>query len=283
LGDLEEEVLAGAEPEAIGNKQYLSNFTSNMKKSSITVILALLCFFAYAQDIPDQPDFSYPIGDYAGILTSEQKEELSKKLKDYEDSSSTYIHIITVKTLDHKEVGAFTRELFNRWQMHAKGKCILLVADLKEHRYGIAESAELENKIPDEAAEMLEDKFIKPNFREKRYYKGLEDATNCIIGLISGTYTLDQLKTENNSSVFVLIVCMFLSLFFVVPFIQFKSFNNAHIGTKKKDFVSTIMFMNSFGAGSKSGYDDFSKSNGTFVGRGFGGFGSGGGGAAGSW
>ena len=252
-------------------------------KNSITLLLALVCFLGYGQDIPEHPDFSYPIGDYAGILTSEQKEELSKKLKDYQDSTSTYIHIITLKTLDHKEIAPYTRELFNKWEMQNKGKCILLLADMKEHRYGIAESKELETKIPDEAAEMLEDRFIKPNFREKRYYKGLEDATNCIIGLISGTYTLDQLKTESNSSVFILIVCMFLALFFVIPFIQFKSFKNAHIGTKKQDFISTIMFMNSFGAASKAGYDDFSKSNGTFVGRGFGGFGNGGGGAAGTW
>ena len=253
-------------------------------KYSFTVIFALVCFFAYSQDIPQQPDFSYPIGDYAGILTSEQREELSKKLKDYEDSTSTYIHIITVKTLDHKEVTSFTRELFNKWSMQqSKGKCILLVADLKEHRYGIAESAELENKIPDEAAEMLEDRFIKPNFREKRYYKGLEDATNCIIGLISGTYSLEQLKTESNNSVFILIVCMFLALFFIIPFIQYKSFKNAHIGTKRKDFISSMLFMNSFGAASKAGYDDFSKSNGTFIGRGFGGFGGGGGGASGTW
>jgi|GEM_PF-6009601 len=252
-------------------------------KHSFTVIFALFYFFACAQDIPQQPDFSYPISDYAGILTSEQKEELSKKLKDYQDSTSTYIHIITVKTLNHKEVAPYTRELFNKWKMQSKGKCILLVADLKEHRYGIAESPELENKIPDEAAEMLEDRFIKPNFREKRYYKGLEDATNCIIGLISGTYTLDQLKTESNGSVFVLIVCMFLVLFFVIPFIQYKSFKSAHIGTKRQDFVSGMMFMNSFGAASKAGYDDFSKANGTFVGRGFGGFGGGGGGASGSW
>jgi uncharacterized protein len=248
-----------------------------------------------AQEFPEPMNPPRLVNDFAGLLNSNQNKMLEDKLRNYYDTTSTQIAIVTLKSIGGADAGQYAPELAERWGIGQAGKdngLVILVA-LQEREIRIATGYGLEPTVTDAASRRIIENYIKPNFRRENYFEGLDQSTSIIMSLAAGEFEADKLRGSEGESV-APVFLIFLVLFFLVilPLMRHRAAKKAHFGKKPLDFFTTMMLMNAMRGKRGGGFGDFKGGRGGFGGfgggggGGFGGFGGGsfgGGGAGGSW
>lgn len=246
------------------------------------------------QEIPDRPNPPRLVNDFAGLLSSTEVNSLERKLVAYNDSTTTQIAIVIVKTLSGYDKGDYAQRLAEKWGIGKQGSnngVLILVKTKTTDSKGevfIAQGYGLEGVIPDITAAEIVDYEILPAFRIEDYFGGLNNATSIIMALARGEFSAGQYGMSNNKSsgkgmpVGVIVFIIFI----IVALIGGKKggSNNKNISSGGLPLWLLLSMMGS-GRGSHSGsWGGFS--GGGSSGGGFGGFGGGsfgGGGAGGSW
>ena len=264
----------------------------------IIYLAFLVCIISvnsvFAQDIPDRPVPPRLVNDFAGILTSEEAGMLEHKLDAFNDSTSTQIAIVIVKSLDGYDKGDYAQRLGEKWGVGQKNKnngVLILVKPKTSGSSGevfIAQGYGAEGVLPDLTCSDIVDNELIPAFKSGNYYTGLDDATNTIMALMRGEYTAAdyEKKFKKSSRGDIPFGVIIFIIFIIIAIFSGKSGggNNKNIGSGGLPFWLLLGMMGS-GRGSQGGsWGGFSGGGGG--GGGFGGFGGGsfgGGGAGGSW
>ncbi|HPS63628.1 MAG TPA: TPM domain-containing protein, partial [Bacteroidales bacterium] len=127
-------------------------------------LLAVLSGFfstTLAQDIPVRPDPPRLVNDFAGILSQEDASRLEQKLVIFNDSTSTQITIVIVKSLNGYDKNDFAQRLGQLWGVGQKGKnngAVVLVKPKYPGEKGeasIQTGYGLEGVIPDALAKRI--------------------------------------------------------------------------------------------------------------------------------
>jgi uncharacterized protein len=269
-------------------KSLLVNKVSFMKRFSIIIILFHLLFsFSFSQ-IPEKPNPPRLLNDYVGLLNDNDKNTLEKKLVDFEKETSTQIVIVIVDELGAYDKAQFTYELGEKWGVGQKGFNNGVVIMLKPHGMQgqrhtfIASGYGLEPVLTDAVCKRIVEMEMIPEFRENRFYEGLNKAVDVIMGLATKEFPAEEYmqKTENEPVWPVLItIIIFVVLAIISRFMRVRKYSSIN----SIPFWTAFLLMSSTGRHSGS-YGSFSSGSGGF--SGFGGFGGGsfgGGGAGGSW
>jgi uncharacterized protein len=244
-----------------------------------------------AQDIPARPDPPKLVNDFAGVLNADEIQALERKLVAFNDSTSTQIVLVTVKSLNNYDKIEFARLIGEQWGVGQKGKnngAVIIVKPKYGNEKGeacIQTGYGLEGAIPDALAKRIVDNEMIPNFRNGNYYAGLESATSTMISLAKGEYTADQYtkRTSKKSSPYGLLIPLII-IGVVFMLIRGSRAQGMSVG-KSLPFWTAFWLLGSMGRGNSGSWNDFSSGSGG-GGGGFGGFGGGsfgGGGAGGSW
>jgi uncharacterized protein len=261
--------------------------------------LTVICFtitanLIFGQEIPERPDPPRLVNDFAGLLTANEINSLERKLVAFNDSTSTQIAIVIVKTLSGYDKSDYAQRLGEKWGIGQKGSnngVLILVKPKSSDSNGevfIAQGYGLEGAIPDITCGEIVDYEILPAFRIDDYFGGLNNATNIIMSLARGEFTADHYrnsgrKSEGKGSPAGVIIFIIIIIIAVISGKKGGS-NNKNISSGGLPLWLLLSMMNS-GRGSHSGsWGGFS--GGGSSGGGFGGFGGGsfgGGGAGGSW
>jgi uncharacterized protein len=242
-----------------------------------------------AQDIPAPPNPPRLVNDFAGVLSTQEREALERKLVAFDDSTSNQISIVIVKSLGGYDISEYTFALGRQWGIGQRGKNngILLVWSPSDRSYFIAPGYGLEGAIPDVIAGRIGDQYLAPNFKNNQFYQGLDEATTALMQRASGEFTADpdsrrntQQGQDSGPPVFLIIIIIFIIIWL---------FNRRNRGGGNRGnrggWGGPVFFPYSTfgGSGSRSG-GNFG--GGGFGGGGFGGFGGGsfgGGGAGGKY
>lgn len=248
------------------------------------------------QEIPARPEPPRLVNDFAGILSAEETQSLESKLVAFNDSTSTQITVVIVKSLNGYDKNEFARLIGERWGVGQKGKnngAVVLVKPKYAQEKGeacIQTGYGLEGVIPDALAKRIFENEMVPNFRDGKYYAGIDQATTAMIGLAKGEYTADQYTKRGHgeqSSPFALLIPLII---LVVVFTMIRSSRARGISVGKSiPFWTAFWLLGSMGRGHSGSWNDFSGGSGFGGGGGGGGFGGfgggsfGGGGAGGSW
>ena len=123
------------------------------------------------------------VTDAAGIIDAAQEAALSRRLEGLERTTGRQMVIVTVTTLDGREVAAFTRDLGNAWEIGRSEQddgVVLLVAP-NERKVRIAVGLGLERILPDALCQKIIDDQILPRFREGDLQGGIEAGANALI------------------------------------------------------------------------------------------------------
>lgn len=264
------------------------------KLLALTVIYLTVVNSIFGQEIPDRPNPPRLVNDFAGLLSSAEVNSLERKLVAFNDSTTTQIAIVIVKTLSGYDKGDYAQRLAEKWGIGQRGSnngVLILVKPKTSESNGevfIAPGYGLEGVIPDITAAEIVDYEILPAFRIDDYFGGLNNATSIIMSLARGEFSAGQYGISNRKSsgkgmpVGVIIFIIFI----IVALIRGKKggSNNKNISSGGLPLWLLMSMMGS-GRGSHSGsWGGFS--GGGSSGGGFGGFGGGsfgGGGAGGSW
>lgn len=258
----------------------------------------LIAFFLFlstslsGQDFPAVPNPPRLVNDFTQTLSSSEIAQLESKLVAYNDSTSTQIAIVIIKSVGQYDISDYAFQLGEKWGIGgSKDNGILILAAMGDRDVFIATGYGLEGAVPDALAKRIVTNMIIPNFKQEQYYQGLEQATDMIIKLASGEYTAEEVAQDGNGGGALMLLFIFIFFFVILPLLRNRNDNNNHMGGKGGgvDFLTTIMLANLLRGGNGGKFGDFSSGRGSFGGGGGGGFGGfgggsfGGGGAGGSW
>lgn len=257
----------------------------------LTFCICLGSMPVVGQDFPSPPDPPRLVNDFTETLSSQEVEMLEQKLVAYNDSTSTQIAIVMIRSVGPYDISDYAFQLGEKWGIGGKANDngVLILAAMDDRKVFIATGYGMEGALPDALAKRIVTEMILPNFKMQAYYEGLNQATDMIIKLASGEYKAEDVVSNGNGAGSVLFLLLFIVLFVIIPLIKNRRDNNNHMGGKSGgiDLWTTIMLANMLKGSGKGKWGDFSSGGGSFSGGGgFGGFGGGsfgGGGAGGSW
>lgn len=259
-------------------KLYLGN--SFMKKL-LLIFSLFVSFFATAQIekvIPSRPSGQPKlVNDLTkSFLTQQQLDALEQKLYKYDDSTSNQIAIVIVENLDGYSPVEYATELGRKWGVGNKefnnGIVVLISTGGGQgnRKAAIAVGYGLEGAVTDLTTKAIIDNNLIPNFKEKNYYRGLDEATDNIIKAAEGRYQAPaNYGSKKKKGIGISTIIIIIIILIII-------FSGAGPGT------GTYVSRGGFGGWTGgSGWSGGGSSGGGF--GGFGGGSFGGGGSSGSW
>jgi len=229
----------------------------------LSVLFSQLIFAG--QDFPVLKQYA---NDFTGTLSYSQINSINSALKAFDDSTSTQIVFLMIKSIDGYPLEMYTYETAKKNKIGTKGNDngILFFVAKNDRKMRIEVGYGLEGALPDALASSILRNEVRPYFRRNNYYKGVVAGLNAIIAATKGEYKIKK-KRKNDLN----IVPLFWIIFFIILFIRIKYGRKGGRG-------GMIYFGGGLGGGFSGG------SSGGFSGGFSGGGGSfGGGGASGSW
>ncbi|MDR2814024.1 MAG: TPM domain-containing protein [Prevotellaceae bacterium] len=238
-----------------------------------------------AQSLPKPVQPPRLVNDFAGTLTAHEQQSLERKLRNYHDSTSTQIYVITIADADGYTLAQLSPVFFKEWGIGQKEKnngVLILIKPKQGREHGdvfIGTGYGMEGALPDAYCKRIIEQVMIPHFRREDYYSGVDNAVSAIIAYASGEHSAEKSAQGNMPG------SLILFAIFVVLIIIFLSGRKGDNGNGKGRGVSDAIFFLPFLLGGK-GRGGSSGGFGSFGGGGFGGGGggmSGGGGAGGRW
>ncbi|WP_339701666.1 TPM domain-containing protein [Algoriphagus aquimarinus] len=268
-------------------------FLLDHKIHPLLLILFLFSLGLQAQDFPPAPNPPRLVNDYTNTLSAAEVAQLESKLVAYNDSTSTQIAIVMMRSVGQYDISDYAFRLGQAWGIGGgeNDNGILILSAMDDHKVFIATGYGMEGAVPDALAKRIVEGLILPNFRKEAYYEGLNEATDMIFKLASGEYTAEDIESQGNSGGAIFMILFFIFIFVILPLLRNRNDNNNHMGGRGGGvgIWSTILLANMLGGGGRgySGGGGFGGGGfGGGGGGGFGGFGGGGfggGGAGGGW
>lgn len=267
-----------------------------MRSHSLKIFFAfiLVCCYGFLSAqyvIPEKPAVLYPVYDEANLLTAQEKNELNNKLIKFADSTSTEIEIIIIPSTKGEDVNYLATMFGEKWGIGQKdvdnGVVFLIAKD--DRTMSIQQGRAVEQYLTASVAGQILDYIVTPNFRQGKWYEGINGGTNAIMEAVQGKFKPISNKNKSGD----ISVTKLLIIAFVIFIILAIFFGNRGGGNDDDDDITIsrrgrrnypggffpFPFPGSFGGGFGGG---ISRGGGGF--GGFGGGGSfGGGGASGGW
>ncbi|MEG1591959.1 TPM domain-containing protein [Chryseobacterium sp.] len=267
-----------------------------MRSHSLKIFFAfiLVCCYGFLSAqyvIPEKPAVLYPVYDEANLLTAQEKNELNNKLIKFADSTSTEIEIIIIPSTKGEDVNYLATMFGEKWGIGQKdvdnGVVFLIAKD--DRTMSIQQGRAVEQYLTASVAGQILDYIVTPNFRQGKWYEGINGGTNAIMEAVQGKFKPIANKNKSGD----ISITKLLVIAFVIFIILAIFFGNRGGGNDDDDDITIsrrgrrnypggffpFPFPGSFGGGFGGGS---SRGGGGF--GGFGGGGSfGGGGASGGW
>lgn len=265
-------------------------FEMKFKNILFTLLLLLLNVTLFAQTFPAKPNRL--VNDYTQTLSPDQINQLEQKLVAFDDSTSTQIAVVVIRSLEGYDVADYTQRLAESWGVGGEknNNGVVLLVSLGDRKVTIQTGYGVEGALPDAIARRIIENEITPNFRSGDYFAGINQGTDAIISYTKGEYKNDTPKARKESSGSIV---PFIIIFIVIILMAIKRGGGGGgsqvIGGRGSASPFWWLLLGSqLGRGSGGGFGGFSGGGGGFGGGGggFGGFGGGsfgGGGASGSW
>lgn len=160
-----------------------------IKKDYVLVaVLLLIAPHVFAIDYPEPTSW---VNDYAGVLSSDQQQELDGILKDFETTTTNQIFVCVMESLPaDTSLGEYVNELFERWQPGQKDKDngVLLAIFIDDRVLRIEVGYGLEETLTDAVSALIITDEITPAFKQGNYYQGIKNGINSMILATKNAY-----------------------------------------------------------------------------------------------
>ena len=251
-----------------------------------------------AQDgIPPKPKIETSVYDLAGMMTPAQAKKLETKLIRYADSTSTQIVVVTVNSLEGRDIAMYATELAHKWGIGQADvdNGILILVSKNDRKLTIRTGYGVEHKLTDALSKRIIEQVIKPHFKNGDYFVGLDQGTTRIFQIMNGEYQADPAEEQGEDGIPVIFIIFFFIMIMLILSRRNRggggNGNNRGNRSGGMSLLDAIILSNAgrgsyrgggFGSGGGFGGGSGGFGGGGF-GGGFGGGGFGGGGASGGW
>ncbi|MDR1784848.1 MAG: TPM domain-containing protein [Spirochaetaceae bacterium] len=248
---------------------------------------AILLFLCPALCALDPPPLKGPVNDLAYIMSTAEREELTRVLLDLDSRTDAQIGVLTIPSLEGDDIESFSIRTAEAWQLGNKGTDLgaLLVVALQEREVRIEAGYGAEGTLTDAKCGLIIRNIIAPAFRSGKYGAGITEACRVIGGVLTGDAAPEELgQDETGPSGAGFLTGLFFFIEFCIILLLINPF-----GWRRPFFSFLFPFLfasRGRGSGRFSGGSGFGGGfGGSFGGSSFhgGGGGFGGGGASGRW
>jgi len=149
-----------------------------------------LLFAASAAPALDVPPLRGYVNDYAGMISPAAKSKIETELRNFEQSDSTQVFILTIPSLQGETLEDFSIKVAETWKAGRKGRdngVIVLIAKA-ERKIRIEVGRGLEGRLTDLTAGQIVDLVIKPRFSRGDFDGGFTAAVSAIIDATRGEF-----------------------------------------------------------------------------------------------
>lgn len=134
------------------------------------------------------PAMNGPVNDYAGLLDSAEKRQLTDFLTNLSDTKGIQIAVLTLPSLEGDDLERFSIRTVEQWKLGKKGEdngALLLIA-VAEKKIRIEVGYGLESTLTDMQSGSIIRNIIAPAFRSGNYGKGIIGAVQTMANLAAG-------------------------------------------------------------------------------------------------
>jgi len=160
------------------------------------LVFCVLLFIHGGAQALDVPPLKYRVNDYANMISPGVRAQLEKELKDFEQSDSTQIVILTIESLEGESLEEFSIKVAETWKIGRKGKdngAVLLVAK-KDRKTRIEVGRGLEGRLTDLTAGRIVQLVINPQFKRGDFDGGFSSGIRAMIDATRGEFKADNAR-----------------------------------------------------------------------------------------
>ena len=152
------------------------------------IFTALFLYAALSVPALVPPAMNGPVNDYAGLLDSAEKRQLTDFLTNLSDTKGIQIAVLTLPSLEGDDLERFSIRTAEQWKLGKKGEdngALLLIA-VAEKKIRIEVGYGLESTLTDMQSGSIIRNIIAPAFRSGNYGKGIIGAVQTMANLAAG-------------------------------------------------------------------------------------------------
>lgn len=260
-------------------------------KKLLLIFLLLFAKHVVAQKIFDKQNPPQAVNDFGNLLAPFQRESLEKKIRDYNDSTSSAIVIVTVPDLQGYDIAEVSLKYLRDWGIGTKDKNngVLILVSKDDHKARIETGYGMEGVLPDVTAKQIIDDRMIPYFKENDYYRGFDNAVDAVIQAAAGEYKADPAAKKGGGPSVKTIIFLVIIFFVIISFLRGGGGGGGNYMSRRGSsglgglpwFIAGNLLGGGGRGGGGFGGGGFGGGGGGF--GGFGGGGGGGGGASGGW
>ena len=199
------------------------------------LFLHFCLFFSITASTQDTyPQLQEIVTDYAQIFSDEELTGLRNKLSQFERQTTNQLVVLTIKHLGSETIEQYANSVFNQNGLGQKDKDngILILFSKDDRQVRIEVGYGLEPYITDAVASRIIRNTMIPEFKEERFFLGIDGATDQIIEFLNNPEALEEFKKEikeesETGTGVKIFVSFFLSIFVVVGgFVFYRFYKN---------------------------------------------------------
>ncbi len=262
-------------------------------KNFLLLVFLFCCQSVFAQKIENKPQPPKAVNDFGNFLEPFQRDALEQKIRNYNDSTSSAVVIVTVPSLDGYDIAEVALKYLRDWGIGTKEKNngVLILVSKEERKARIETGYGMEGVLPDILAKQIIDDRMIPYFKQNDYYRGFDNTINAIIAAAAGEYKADPKSGSEGRSGIPTIIILVVLFFIIISFFKGGGGGGNYMSRRGSRGLGALpwFLMGSMLGGGGRGGGGFGGGGGGFGGGGGGGFGGfgggggGGGGASGGW
>ena len=178
-----------------------NNIKPMLKKILIFLSLSVFGIVVFAQQLP--PKSATLVTDYTNTLSAGDKQQLESKLVAYNDSTSTQIAVVILKSVGDYDINDYGQKLGRAWGIGTKGKNngILILVALGDRKETIQTGYGAEGAVPDVTTHEIIQNDMNPRFKQGDYAGGLNAAADDLFKYMKGEYKAPKkVQAQSDSS-----------------------------------------------------------------------------------
>jgi|YNPMSStandDraft_2_1061718.scaffolds.fasta_scaffold04374_5 uncharacterized protein len=174
----------------------------NLMKKIFLFLLFLFSIQLSAQNQTEIPELKRPVMDLVGILKPEEVSIIENKILNLQKEKGSQIAVLIIPSTGDLPIEDYSIRVAEKWKLGRKGidDGVLFLIAYNDRKMRIEVGYGLEGAIPDAKAKQILDDFVRPHFKNKNFYKGIDTGVDLLIKLIKNESLPEPAKKNDKSN-----------------------------------------------------------------------------------